>query len=51
MLTTRTFSDNPGTPGRSRQVSRTIRSTWTPACEARYSARVMSASSSAFILN
>ena len=50
MLTTRTFSDSPAMPGRRRQVSRTSSSTFTPACEARYSARVTSASSSAFIL-
>ena len=51
MLMTRTFSEMPGMPGRNRQVSRTIRSTRTPACEARYSAAVTSLSSRAFILN
>ena len=51
MLTTRTFSDNPGIPGRSRHESRTSRSTWTPAWAAWYKARVTSGSSSAFILN
>ena len=32
------FSDSPGTPARSAQMPRTIRSTGTPAGEARYSA-------------
>ena len=47
--TTRMFSDTPGTPGRRQQMPRTLRSTGTPACEARYSARMQRASTSEFI--
>ena len=43
------FSETPGTPGRSAQIPRTLISTSTPACEARYSARIEGASSSEFI--
>jgi microcompartment protein CcmK/EutM len=47
---TRMFSDSPGTPGRSAQTPRTIRSIFTPACEASYRALMTSGSSSEFIL-
>ena len=44
------FSETPGRPGRSAQMPRTIRSTFTPAPEARYSASMVCGSTSAFIL-
>ena len=47
---TRMFSDSPAMPGRSAHTPRTIRSIFTPACEASYSASIISGSSSAFIL-
>ena len=47
---TRTFSLTPGTPGRSTQKPRTIRSISTPACEAARSASQTPRSSSWFIL-
>jgi hypothetical protein len=50
MERTRMFSDSPGTPGRSMQTPRTIRSISTPACEASYSASITSGSTSEFIL-
>ena len=34
MLVTRMFSLTPGTPGRRQQMPRTIRSIFTPACDA-----------------
>ena len=43
------FSETPSTPGFRQQIPRTLRSTRTPACEARYSARMHSPSTSAFI--
>ena len=46
----RMFSVSPGTPGARQQRPRTIRSTGTPACEARDSASQISRSSSWFIL-
>ncbi len=51
MPITVTFSDTAGSPGRRRQLSRMISSTSTPACDARYSASTISASSSALHLN
>ena len=42
-------SDTPGTPGTRQQMPRTLRSTGTPACAARYSARMQRRSTSAFI--
>ena len=50
MLMTRTLSLMPGTPGRRQQMPRTIRSIDTPACDARYSASIVSVSATAFIL-
>ena len=44
------FSETPGTPGRSAQMPRTIRSIFTPAIDARYSAWMICGSISAFIL-
>ena len=44
------FSDSPAIPGRSAQTPRTMRSIFTPACDASYSASMVSGSSSAFIL-
>ena len=41
VLDTRTVSLTPGTPGRRQQIPRMIRSTLTPACEARYSASMI----------
>ena len=38
------FSDTPGTPGRSAHTPRTMRSIFTPACEARYSAWITAGS-------
>lgn len=49
MLTTRMFSEMAAIPGRRRQMSRTISSTFTPAWEALYRAAVMSAFSSALV--
>ena len=47
--TTLMFSEMPGRPGRRQQMPRTLSSTWTPACEAAYSARMQRPSTSAFI--
>ena len=44
------FSETPAMPGMSAQTPRTMRSILTPADEASYSARMISGSSSAFIL-
>jgi hypothetical protein len=44
------FSDRPGTPGRSAQAPRTIRSMRTPSFEASYSARITDSSVREFIL-
>ena len=46
---TRMFSDSPLTPGRRAQPPRTIRSIFTPAREASYSALIVDSSVSAFI--
>src|SRR6478672_2561668 len=50
MLMTRMLSLVPRTPGRRQQMPRTMRSIDTPAWEARYSALITGASTSAFIL-
>jgi hypothetical protein len=47
---TRMFSDTPWIPGRRQQIPRTHRVIFTPALEARYSARITSSSTSAFSL-
>ena len=44
------FSLTPGTPGRRQHMPRTFSSTFTPACEARYSLRIIGLSTSEFIL-
>ena len=44
------FSDSPGTPGRSEQAPRTIRSIFTPSPEAAYRARITDSSTSALTL-
>ena len=49
--TTRMFSDTPSTPGRRQQIPRMLRSTCTPACEARYSALMHARSTSEFIFS
>ena len=46
---TRMFSESPGMPGRRQQMPRTTSSIETPACEASYSASMMSGSTSEFI--
>ena len=46
---TRILSDNPAMPGRRQQIPRTTSSIDTPACEASYSASMMSGSTSEFI--
>ena len=46
---TRMFSDKPGRPGRRQQIPRTTSSIVTPACEASYSASMISGSTSEFI--
>ena len=48
---TRMFSDSPGTPGRRQQMPRTTSSIDTPACEASYSASMISGSTSEFIFS
>ena len=40
------FSETPGTPGTRQQIPRMLRSTGTPACDARYSARMQRRSTS-----
>ena len=49
-LVTRMRELTPGNPGRRQQMPRTMRSISTPASDARYSASMISASTSAFIL-
>ncbi len=44
MLVTRMFSDTPGTPGRRQHSPLMLRSTFTPAIEARYKEAIMSES-------
>ena len=46
---TRIFSESPGMPGRRQQMPRTTSSIETPACDASYSASMMSGSTSEFI--
>ena len=43
------FSEIPFIPGRKQQIPRIIKSTFTPAIEALYKARMISGSTSAFI--